>query len=32
MGKESALQGRWQEVSGMAGGKYKEAWRNMHIK
>ncbi len=32
MGKESALQGRWQEVSGMAGGKYKEAWRNMRIK
>lgn len=32
LGKESALQGRWQEISGMAGGKYKESWREQHIK
>ena len=32
LGKESALQGRWQEISGMAGGKYKEAWRERHLR
>ena len=32
LGKESALQGRWQEVSGMAGGKYKDSWRQHRIK
>lgn len=32
LGKESALQGRWQEVSGMAGGKYKDSWRQQRIK
>ena len=32
LGKESALQGRWQEVYGMAGGKYKDAWRQMKVK
>lgn len=32
LGKESALQGRWQEASGMAGGKYKEAWGQQRIK
>ena len=32
LSKESALQGRWQVISGMAGGKYKEAWRQLHLK
>ena len=32
LGKESALQGRWQEVSGMAGGKYKDSWHQQRIK
>ena len=32
LSKESALQGRWQEISGMAGGKYKEAWQQLHVK
>ena len=29
LGKESALQGRWQEIYGLAGGKYKDSWRTM---
>lgn len=29
LNKESALQNKWQEVSGIAGGKYKEDWRRM---
>lgn len=32
LNKESALQGRWQEISGMAGGKYKDAWRQLKVK
>lgn len=32
LNKESALQGRWQEIGGVAGGKYKEAWRQLKIK
>lgn len=32
LSKESALQSRWQVISGMAGGKYKEAWRTMRVK
>ena len=32
LSKESALQNRWQEISGMAGGRYKDAWRGMKIK
>ena len=32
LSKESALQGRWQEASGLAGGKYKEAWQQQHVK
>lgn len=32
LSKESALQGRWQEASGLAGGKYKEAWREQRVK
>ena len=31
LGKESALQGRWQEVYGMAGGKYKDNWRKLRF-
>ena len=29
--KESALQGRWQEVGGAAGGRYKDSWRGLKI-
>ena len=32
LGKESALQGRWQEISGMAGGRYKDGWQQLHIR
>lgn len=32
LNKESALQGRWQEASGMAGGKYKDSWRTLPLK
>ena len=32
LGKESALQGRWQEIYGLAGGKYKDAWRTVRVK
>lgn len=31
LGKESALQNRWQEAIGIAGGKYKEGWQKMKI-
>ncbi len=30
--KESALQNRWQEISGIIGGKYKESWQRMKVK
>ena len=30
--KESALQNKWQELSGVAGGKWKEEWRKLKIK
>ena len=29
--KESALQNKWQEISGMAGGRYKEGWQKLKI-
>ncbi len=32
LGKESALQGRWQEIYGLAGGKYKDSWSIMKLK
>ena len=32
LGKESALQNRWQEAIGIAGGKYKEGWQQLKIK
>ena len=32
LNKESALQNRWQETSGLAGGKYKESWMKLKIK
>ncbi len=32
LNKESALQNRWQEISGLAGGKYKDSWQHMRIK
>jgi len=32
LGKESALQGRWQEIYGLAGGKYKDAWSILKLK
>ncbi len=32
IGKESALQGRWQVIYGMAGGKYKDTWSQMKIR
>lgn len=32
LGKESALQGRWQEVYGLAGGKYKDSWSKLKVK
>lgn len=32
LNKESALQGKWQEASGLAGGKYKDAWRTQRVK
>jgi len=32
LSKESALQGRWQEVSGLAGGRYKDSWQSQHVK
>lgn len=32
LGKESALQNRWQEAVGIAGGKYKDSWQKMKIK
>lgn len=33
LNKESALQNRWQEISGIAGGKYKDgSWKGMKIK
>lgn len=30
--KESALQNRWQEISGIAGGRYKDSWQQLKIK
>lgn len=30
--RESALQNKWQEISGIAGGRYKEEWRQLKIK
>lgn len=30
--KESALQNKWQEISGFTGGRYKDEWRNTKIK
>lgn len=32
LNKESALQNKWQEASGIAGGRYKEGWQDMKIK
>lgn len=32
LSKESALQNRWQEITGAAGGRYKDAWRELRIK
>lgn len=32
LNKESALQNRWQEISGIAGGRYKENWQHLKIK
>lgn len=32
LNKESALQNRWQEASGIAGGRYKDSWHYMRIK
>ena len=32
LGKESALQGRWQVVYGLAGGKYKDSWGKLKFK
>lgn len=33
LNKESALQNRWQEISGIAGGKYKDgSWKNLKMK
>ena len=32
LNKESALQNRWQEISGLAGGKYKDSWQHMRVK
>lgn len=32
LNKESALQNRWQEISGLAGGKYKDSWGQLKIK
>lgn len=32
LNKESALQGRWQEASGLAGGKYKDSWRTLPLR
>ena len=32
LNKESALQNRWQEISGLAGGKYKDSWQHMKVK
>jgi hypothetical protein len=29
--KESALQNKWQELSGLVGGKYKDGWQYMKI-
>ena len=31
LNKESALQNKWQEVSGIAGGRYKDGWQRMKI-
>ncbi len=30
--KESALQNRWQEISGLVGGRYKDGWQQLKIK
>ena len=30
--KESALQNKWQEISGIAGGKYKDDWQRLKVK
>lgn len=30
--KESALQNKWQEISGIAGGRYKDGWMKLKIK
>ena len=32
LNKESALQNKWQEISGIAGGRYKEDWQRMKVK
>lgn len=32
LSKESALQGRWQEIYGIVGGKYKDNWQNQRLK
>ncbi|MBP3762481.1 MAG: caspase family protein [Bacteroidales bacterium] len=32
LNKESALQNRWQEAYGLAGGRYKDSWQRLHIK
>ena len=32
LSKESALQNKWQEAMGIAGGKYKDSWQKMKIK
>lgn len=31
LNKESALQGRWQEAGGVAGGKFKDRWRDLKL-
>ena len=31
LNKESALQNRWQEITGLAGGKYKDTWHLLRI-
>ena len=32
LNKESALQNKWQEASGIAGGRYKDGWQRMKIR
>lgn len=32
LSKESALQNKWQEISGLTGGRYKDAWRGLKVR